>query len=85
MDVLEIKNITYRYTNSSEKILSSINQKFQLGKFYAIIGKSGAGKSTLLSLLAGLDKPQTGKVLFQNKNIEEKLSCITEANPPQLI
>ena len=72
MDVLEIKNITYRYTNSSEKILSSINQKFQLGKFYAIIGKSGAGKSTLLSLLAGLDKPQTGKVLFQNKNIEEK-------------
>lgn len=40
MDVLEIKNITYRYTNSSEKILSSINQKFQLGKFYAIIGKS---------------------------------------------
>ena len=72
MDVLEIKNITYRYTNSSEKILSSINQKFQLGKFYAIIGKSGAGKSTLLSLLAGLDKPQTGKVLFKNKNIEEK-------------
>ena len=68
MDVLEIKNITYRYTNSSEKILSSINQKFQLGKFYAIIGKSGAGKSTLLSLLAGLDKPQTGKVLFKNKN-----------------
>ena len=67
MDVLEIKNITYRYTNSSEKILSSINQKFQLGKFYAIIGKSGAGKSTLLSLLAGLDKPQTGKVLFKNK------------------
>ena len=72
MDVLEIKNITYRYTNSSEKILSSINQKFQLGKFYAIIGKSGAGKSTLLSLLAGLDKPQTGKVLFKNNNIEEK-------------
>ena len=72
MDILEIKNITYRYTNSSEKILSSINQKFQLGKFYAIIGKSGAGKSTLLSLLAGLDKPQTGKVLFKNKNIEEK-------------
>ena len=72
MDVLEIKNITYRYTNSSEKILSSINQKFQLGKFYAIIGKSGAGKSTLLSLLAGLDKSQTGKVLFKNKNIEEK-------------
>ena len=64
MDVLEMKNITYSYTNSREK--------FQLGKFYAIIGKSGAGKSTLLSLLAGLDKPQTGQVLFKNENIEKK-------------
>ena len=72
MDVLEMKNITYSYTNSREKILSSVNQKFQLGKFYAIIGKSGAGKSTLLSLLAGLDKPQTGQVLFKNENIEKK-------------
>ena len=72
MDVLEMKNITYSYTNSNEKILSSVNQKFQLGKFYAIIGKSGAGKSTLLSLLAGLDKPQSGQVLFKNENIEKK-------------
>ena len=72
MDVLEMKNITYSYTNSREKILSSVNQKFQLGNFYAIIGKSGAGKSTLLSLLAGLDKPQTGQVLFKNENIEKK-------------
>ena len=55
MDILEIKNVTYNYSNSKEKILSSVNQKFELGQFYAIIGKSGAGKSTLLSLLAGLD------------------------------
>ena len=72
MDVLEMKNITYSYTNSNEKILSSVNQKFQRRKFYAIIGKSGAGKSTLLSLLAGLDKPQSGQVLFKNENIEKK-------------
>ena len=72
MDILEIKNLSYSYTNSREEILSSVNQKFQLGKFYAIIGKSGAGKSTLLSLLAGLDKPQTGQVLFKNENIEKK-------------
>ena len=72
MDILEIKNVTYNYSNSKEKILSSVNQKFELGQFYAIIGKSGAGKSTLLSLLAGLDKPQKGQILFKNENIENK-------------
>ena len=72
MDILEIKNLSYSYTNSREEILSSVNQKFELGKFYAIRGKSGTGKSTLLSLLAGLDKPQTGQVLFKNENIDKK-------------
>ena len=65
MDILEIKNVAYNYVNSKEKILSEVNQKFELGKFYAIVGKSGTGKTTLLSLLAGLDKPQTGKILFK--------------------
>ena len=51
MDILEIKNVTYNYSNSNELVLSKVNQKFEIGKFYAIIGKSGAGKSTLLSLL----------------------------------
>ena len=72
MDILEIKNVTYNYSNSREKILLSVNQKFELGQFYAIIGKSGAGKSTLLSLLAGLDKPQKGQILFKNEDIENK-------------
>lgn len=71
MDILEIKNVTYNYSNSSEKVLSKVNQKFEIGKFYAIIGKSGAGKSTLLSLLAGLDKPQKGQILFKGNDIEK--------------
>ena len=72
MDILEIKNVAYSYANSKEKVLSGVNQKFELGKFYAIVGKSGTGKSTLLSLLAGLDKPQTGKILFKNEDIQKK-------------
>ena len=36
MDILEIKNVSYSYTNSREKVLSSVNQKFELGKFYAL-------------------------------------------------
>ena len=72
MEILEIKNVSYSYANSKEKVLSGVNQKFELGKFYAIVGKSGAGKSTLLSLLAGLDKPQTGQILFKNEDIQKK-------------
>ena len=72
MEILEIKNVSYSYANSKEKVMSGVNQKFELGKFYAIVGKSGAGKSTLLSLLAGLDKPQTGQILFKNEDIQKK-------------
>ena len=71
MDILEIKNVTYNYSNSNELVLSKVNQKFEIGKFFAIIGKSGAGKSTLLSLLAGLDKPQKGQILFKGNDIEK--------------
>ena len=71
MNTLEIKNVTYSYANSKEKVLSLINQSFELGKFYAIIGKSGTGKSTLLSLMADLDKPNSGEILFNNENIEK--------------
>lgn len=72
MNILEIKNASYNYSSSKDKVLSSVNQKFEQGKFYAIIGKSGAGKSTLLSLLAGLDKPSDGQILFRGEDIEKK-------------
>lgn len=39
MNILEIKNLSYSYENSNEKVLSLINQEFQLGKFYSIIGQ----------------------------------------------
>lgn len=69
MKVIEIKNASYSYYGSRDKVLSSINCSFEAGKFYAITGKSGAGKSTLLSLLAGLDVPSSGEICFNGKNI----------------
>lgn len=71
MKILEIKNLTYSYKDSKEKVIANVNESFEKGKFYAIIGKSGAGKSTLLSLLAGLDEPDGGKILFNGENIQE--------------
>ncbi len=71
MKILDIKNLTYSYKDSKEKVLANINESFEEGKFYAIIGKSGSGKSTLLSLLASLDEPDSGKILFNGENIQE--------------
>ena len=71
MKILEIKNLTYSYKDSKEKVLANVNESSEKGKFYAIIGKSGSGKSTLLSLLAGLDEPDSGKILFNGENIQE--------------
>ena len=70
MSILELDKISYSYKNG-RTILKDINMKFEKGKFYAILGVSGAGKSTLLSLLAGLDEPSGGKVLFKGKDIKE--------------
>lgn len=71
MSILELKNINYSYKNG-KNVLKNININFESGKFYAILGVSGAGKSTLLSLLAGLDEPNKGQVLFKEVDIKEK-------------
>ena len=72
MSILKIKNVSYSYENRKEKVLRNLNVEFEEGIFYAIVGKSGAGKSTLLSLLAGLDTPTSGEILFNNQDISEK-------------
>ena len=66
--ILEFKNITYSYNNNSV-ILDKVNATFKQGKFYTIIGPSGSGKTTFLSLAAGLDKANSGSILFDNRNI----------------
>ena len=53
-------------------MLNGINYQFEKGKFYAIVGSSGAGKSTLLGLLAGLDTPTGGQILFDDEDIAEQ-------------
>lgn len=69
MSILELKDISYKYSDGSEYVLKNISYKFEKGKTYAIKGKSGSGKTTLLSLLSGLERYQEGDILFHDKSL----------------
>ena len=71
MSILALNKVNYSYKNG-KKILSDISMEFEKKKFYAILGTSGSGKTTLLSLLAGLDEPKSGEILYNNENIKIK-------------
>lgn len=66
-EFLILKNIYKNYGQT--KVLNDINLSFNLGSHYAISGASGSGKSTLLYLIGGLDRPNSGQILVNNKNI----------------
>lgn len=65
--VLKISNVNKTF--GGLKALTDVNLNIEKGKVHAIIGPNGAGKSTLLNVCIGLLAPDTGEVLFDNKNI----------------
>ena len=71
MEQIRVENISYSYQNQYQKIeaVKEVSCIFESGNLYAIIGESGSGKSTFLSLLAGLDRPDSGRVLIEGKDL----------------
>ncbi len=67
MPILEVKHVCYSYGRGNARALNDVSCAFSCGKVYAVVGRSGSGKSTLLSLLAGLDVPTSGEVLFEGR------------------
>ncbi|MDY2629432.1 MAG: ABC transporter ATP-binding protein [Lachnospiraceae bacterium] len=67
MSILELNQVSFSY--GKRKILDDISYQFEKGRMYAIVGPSGVGKTTLLSVLAGLAKPQSGRLLYDGKDI----------------
>lgn len=71
MKIIEVNNITktYGYGFNKVKVLNNFSLKINEGDMVAITGTSGSGKSTLLHIMAGLEKPDLGEVIIDNKNI----------------
>lgn len=71
--LLQLQNISKGYgqigTHSFRPVLNALNLEIGKGEKIAIIGPSGSGKTTLLNLIGALDLPDSGKVLFQGKEI----------------
>ncbi|HBJ32509.1 MAG TPA: hypothetical protein DDY93_14210 [Dehalococcoidia bacterium] len=60
---------TYQLGSEEINALRGVNMTVMPGQFIAVVGRSGSGKTTLLNILAGLDKPTSGQVLFENRDI----------------
>ncbi|MDR1002896.1 MAG: ABC transporter ATP-binding protein [Oscillospiraceae bacterium] len=69
MAVLELQNVTYTYKSATNPAVKDVNCVFEQGQLYAVVGPSGSGKSTLLSMMAGLDLPTDGEVLFGGESL----------------
>ena len=73
MELLNVKNIQKIYTTrfGGQKVEALQNVSFDVnsGEYVAVMGESGSGKTTLLNILASLDKPTSGEVILNGKNI----------------
>ncbi len=71
MEILKVENLTKIYGKGTTKVTALDNVSFEVekGEFIAIVGASGSGKSTLLHLVGGVDRPDSGRVLIDGKDI----------------
>ncbi len=64
---LELRNVSFRYSETDRFVLENVNLKVEPGKFVTIMGPSGGGKTTLLKIMLGLLEPTSGEVLVDGK------------------
>ena len=67
--VLQLSAIVKRYAPDRPAVLDGIDFELAQGEYVAIMGESGVGKSTLLNLMAGLDRPDAGRILFEGADL----------------
>lgn len=68
---IRVENLCKQYEEHHVKALTDLNMTFERGEFVAIMGPSGCGKSTFLNLLAGIDKPSSGRIFLGDLEISQ--------------
>ena len=69
-NIIQLSNLSKTFDNLKKiRVLKKISYKFKKGKIYSLIGPSGSGKSTLLNLLSLIDRPTSGSILINDKQI----------------
>lgn len=71
MHMIEFKNVSKSYSDTSVEALTNIDISIEEGEFVSFVGHSGAGKSTIVKLLLREDKPTEGVILYRKHNINE--------------
>tara|TARA_B100000963_G_C22619375_1_gene669091 strand:- start:19 stop:1767 length:1749 start_codon:yes stop_codon:yes gene_type:complete len=71
---IKIENISFKYPKRPQQILENINLIIQKNSFVGIGGESGSGKSTLIDIIMGIQNPNSGKVLVDDKSIKDALN-----------
>lgn len=74
-DMVELKNITYAYPNTTKLIFDNADMEIPVGKSVGVVGSSGAGKTTVVDILLGLLNIKDGKILSDGKDIFENMSA----------
>jgi len=71
--MIKVENLTktYKLEDQNLNALENVNLEIQKGEFVVILGESGSGKSTLLNILSGIDRPTSGKILFQEQDLSK--------------
>ncbi len=72
MDIIEIKNVSYRYDEESPEVLKQINLTIKKGEFLCVLGHNGSGKSTLAKLINGLFIPTGGSVTVNGMDTRQE-------------
>jgi putative ABC transport system ATP-binding protein len=67
--VLRLENLSKRYAPDRPVLFEGLDLELRQGEYLAVMGESGVGKSTLLNLLAGLDRPDSGRVLLEGADL----------------
>ena len=71
--MIEVKNISYRYTGSRHQVFKDFSLTFQPNRIYGLLGKNGTGKSTLLYLISGLLHPKSGTITVDGNQRTRRL------------